>query len=518
MKQIVVYLVVLVSVLLLIPLQVISGVGWEDISRGNTRLSCVLVNPQNYRVIYLGSQRGILKSEDAGASWRSVLPVWGRGKAVNLLLFDPQNKNSIYAATQNGLYFSDASGKNWQRIFQGRGSMERDCTSLAVTAEAIYLGTRAGLFVSGDHGRLWQKESGEMGKSSVLSIVNAANYVYAATTDGVFKTSGKGWERVFAAEAGEEENADTNEEELGDYDNEEKSVPIVRYLAADSNNPQHLYLATSRGVYETSNAGRDWIALSDYGLSSEQVSFLSISARSGLYAVSKNGIFRYGGHRWEDLSFGVPAGEINFLGFDSHDTIYAACDKGLFKANREYIADYRRGNIPENYLKDEPDIASVQRVAIKYAEVGPQKIARWRKQAAKRAWFPRLSANVGRNVTDLWHWESGSSTKSADDLLMKGNDTIEWDVGLSWDLGDIIWSEAQTAIDVRSRLTVQLRDDILDEVNKTYFERIRVKMELDNLSIEDRRKRCEKELRLRELTASLDGLTGGYFSQQVKTK
>lgn len=65
---------------------------------------------------------------------------------------------------------------------------------------------------------------------------------------------------------------------------------------------------------------------------------------------------------------------------------------------------------------------------------------------------------------------------------------------------------------------VELRNDILDEVNKVYFERIRVKVELDNLSIEDRKKRFEKELRLRELTASIDALTGGYFSQQLAKK
>ncbi len=63
---------------------------------------------------------------------------------------------------------------------------------------------------------------------------------------------------------------------------------------------------------------------------------------------------------------------------------------------------------------------------------------------------------------------------------------------------------------------VQLRGDILDEVNKTYFERLRVKMELDSLSVEERKKRLEKELKLQELTASLDALTGGFFSQQLK--
>jgi hypothetical protein len=79
----------------------------------------------------------------------------------------------------------------------------------------------------------------------------------------------------------------------------------------------------------------------------------------------------------------------------------------------------------------------------------------------------------------------------------------------------LVWNDAQTSIDVRSRLMVELRDDILDEVTKLYFERIRVKMELNNLTIEDRKKRAEKELKLQELTASLDALTGGYFSSHL---
>jgi len=63
---------------------------------------------------------------------------------------------------------------------------------------------------------------------------------------------------------------------------------------------------------------------------------------------------------------------------------------------------------------------------------------------------------------------------------------------------------------------VELRNDILDEVNKLYFERLRVKSELDNLPIEDRKERLDKELKLEELTASLDALTGGYYSEQSR--
>jgi hypothetical protein len=167
------------------------------------------------------------------------------------------------------------------------------------------------------------------------------------------------------------------------------------------------------------------------------------------------------------------------------------------------------------YYKDEPSINEVQQAAIRYAEVEPAKIREWRNLAAKKAWLPQLSIGIDRNTTDLRHWEGGSTTKPDDDILRRGKDSIEWDVSLSWDLSELIWNNDQTSIDVRSRLMVQLRDDILDEVTKLYFERIRVKMEIDSLSIEDRKKRAEKELKIKELTAYLDGLTGGYFSRQI---
>ena len=168
------------------------------------------------------------------------------------------------------------------------------------------------------------------------------------------------------------------------------------------------------------------------------------------------------------------------------------------------------------YLKYEPDIRDVQEVAIKYAEVSPGKILQWRKAAVKKAFLPQVKIGLDRNTTDLWHWEGGSTTKSDDDVLRRGRDNIDWDVSLSWDLSNLIWNDAQTSIDVRSKLMVELRDDILDEVNKLYFERLRVKSELDNLALEDKHKRLEKQLKLEELAASLDALTSGYYSERLR--
>lgn len=170
----------------------------------------------------------------------------------------------------------------------------------------------------------------------------------------------------------------------------------------------------------------------------------------------------------------------------------------------------------ELYSEGEPSISEVQQAAIKWAELEPERIAKWRKQAAKKAWLPELSIGIDNNSTDLWHWETGSTTKFQDDVLRKGEGSMEWDVSLSWELGDLIWNDDQTSIDVRSNLAVSLRRSILDEVTERYFTRLRIKMELDSLSIEERKKRLEKELKLKELTASIDALTGGYFSKALK--
>jgi hypothetical protein len=92
------------------------------------------------------------------------------------------------------------------------------------------------------------------------------------------------------------------------------------------------------------------------------------------------------------------------------------------------------------------------------------------------------------------------------------------DLSINWELGDLIWNDDQTSIDVRSKLMVQLRNDIVDEVTRLYFERRRIQVTLLARPQDDSQQILEQELRVQELTALIDGLTGGYFSKRTEIK
>ncbi|RKY31416.1 MAG: hypothetical protein DRP74_04950 [Candidatus Omnitrophota bacterium] len=488
---------------------------WQEIGDANLKATALLIHPENNDLIYFASAGTILKAEDSGKSYRTLLLIKGQDPKVNFLVFDSQDKKQIYAATSQGLFYSSNAGLNWRKVFKGKNSLEKDCQAVLALDGRIYLGTGSGLFISRDKGRSWYKEKSSLSQKSILAIdYNHKNpeYIYIVSDSGLFKSKDRGesWQEVYLALAIESECQEDNYEE--DI-REEEDKPALKYIYCQKNN---IYLATSQGVFKSSDEGDSWQLISSYGLLSKDIKFLLVNEKEDIYAVAANAIFLYRNQRWQELSLRLIADEINSLALDDEDSLYAACDSGLFKAESTDREVSTKDHLFSLYSKNEPAILEVQQAAIKYAEVDPQKIINWRKQAARKAILPELSIGLDRNVTDLWHWEGGSTTREGDDILTRGRDAIEWDVSLKWDLGELIWNDDQTSIDVRSKLMVQLRDDIVDSVTRLYFERLRVKYEIDNLSIIDRKKLIDKEIRLEELTALIDAATGGYFSRNCK--
>ena len=69
--------------------------------------------------------------------------------------------------------------------------------------------------------------------------------------------------------------------------------------------------------------------------------------------------------------------------------------------------------------------------------------------------MPRLSVNFSRSDDDNIEIYKNSTTS----YVVRGPREVDndWGVALTWDLADVIWNNAQTTIDIRSKLMVQLR-------------------------------------------------------------
>ncbi|MBU0477764.1 hypothetical protein KKC91_04265 [bacterium] len=476
-------------------------------------------------VVFAASEKRLYRSEDGGVTWEIVFSAKGDGNSINFISI---SEKAVFVCTEKGVYKSLDGKSKWRTIFKGVGPEENSILHIAFLEEGkIYIGTRGGLFVSNDNGVTWEKDSGGAGNLSVRWIAPKGKELFLATEYGVYKGSDSGWRRVFVTQ---------REEAEYDSDLQDEAVSAVKPVNSIMVDKERIFLAADLGIFVSDDNGETWQSFTSDGLMSRKVKRLLF--KDNVYAATEEGVFVFEekGKKWRALYKGMAADKAQSITRANDGTIWVATNKGLYRSNgtsaviarnvvtkqsQEEIASFLpvarndKRNAEENILElfnHEPSIKEMQNVAIEYAEVHPGKIKEWRDRAQKKALLPDVSVGLDRYVTDYWHWDAGANP----DVLVRGDDAISWDVTMSWKLGELVWNDDQTSIDTRSRLMVQLRDDILDEITRTYFERRRLQIESYISPLEDLRLKLERELRIQELTADLDALTGGYFSERVK--
>ncbi len=227
---------------------------------------------------------------------------------------------------------------------------------------------------------------------------------------------------------------------------------------------------------------------------------------------------------------------------------------------------------------EEPTYGEIQEAAMHYAEVHPDLIESWRRGAKFRAFLPRVSyryaafddwaeaVSSGYEESVMFEYsydyERGMSTEEgyADQYGQAGStgwpvpewsmvyeftsregdvvsireahgsqsgsrefgggyensgDRSEWGLMLEWDLRDFLYSDEQPRISKEARDLVELRQDIMEEVNTYFFDRRRAQIDFLFSPPNDTASRIDSQLRLARLTANIDALTGGYLSKRL---
>jgi hypothetical protein len=269
--------------------------------------------------------------------------------------------------------------------------------------------------------------------------------------------------------------------------------------------------------------GETWNAVNIIGLPINSVNKLSVKSdkvgTDELYAATEKGVFIYTKGQWHADVQGLATNQIKDLAESTAGILYAATGEGVFvkaseTAVRKHKAFPAKLNTHEfdQIFALEPTIADVHHMAVDYANVNPNQIKNWHKESRAKAFLPTLSVGLNRSATELLHWDSGSNP----DTLLRGRDYLDWSTSLSWNFSDFVWSSDHTTIDSRSKLMSELRTDILDQITRLYFERRRIQVELATRMDLDEAAYLEKQMRLEELTALIDGFTGGEFSRNIR--
>lgn len=162
----------------------------------------------------------------------------------------------------------------------------------------------------------------------------------------------------------------------------------------------------------------------------------------------------------------------------------------------------------------EPTVREVQERAIAWVQVHPEVADSWRTRARFNALAPRLTTTgQGTLDDDLRVVEQAGEA----DVEAKSNATTgRLTVGVTWELDRLIFEPQEMAVAREAVRTANLRDRVLEEATRRYFERRRLQVDLELAPPTDLADRVRKELRLQELTADIDAFTGGWFSEKLE--
>ena len=161
-------------------------------------------------------------------------------------------------------------------------------------------------------------------------------------------------------------------------------------------------------------------------------------------------------------------------------------------------------------FEGEPGVAEVQRAAVAHAQVQPARVASLLARARVAALAPTLHLHVGHG-TRIVH--AGATT-----IAVSDGDSWTTDGSASWNLDRLVLNPEELRLARESQRIALRREQIVTEVTRIYFQRRRLQVELSLRPPADVVALTEERLRIDELGAILDGLTGGALSRRPSAR
>lgn len=171
-----------------------------------------------------------------------------RSDPIVLIQLHPKNPEIIYIATNDYIYKTRDGGRTWTNLSQGMSHSRVIAMAIDPAYPAtVYAGTKGdAVYKSHDGGQRWASMRTGLDDATITSVVNQfifdpadAQHIFLATTMGVFETKNGGEQWTKKMEG-------------------MKEVLMVVTLGMDPTRPSILYAGTSGGVYKSIDQSGHW--------------------------------------------------------------------------------------------------------------------------------------------------------------------------------------------------------------------------------------------------------------------
>lgn len=156
---------------------------------------------------------------------------------------------------------------------------------------------------------------------------------------------------------------------------------------------------------------------------------------------------------------------------------------------------------------EEPTAAETITAALEYFRVDPERFDSLRAKARARAFLPIVAGGYRYDGDKYVRREEQAPTPQTNDESTS-RALNAYSVGAVWDLRDLVFSAGELQV----YGIVGVQRDVMLEVTRTYYLRQQLLLRRDLEPPEDAMARRSLDLRIEELTSTLDVMTGGWFS------
>ncbi|WP_447977863.1 WD40/YVTN/BNR-like repeat-containing protein [Candidatus Nitrospira bockiana] len=269
----------------------------------------------------------------------SALVIGGCGGSdpIVVIALHPKNPDIIYVATNDYIYKTRDGGATWENL--SKGMSHSRVIALAIDPmypATVYAGTKGdAVYKSYDGGQRWVSLRAGLDDVTITSVVNQFvfdpadnNHLFVATTMGVFESRNGGEQWQKRMEG-------------------MKEVLMVVTLALDPSRPNVMYAGTSGGVYKSVDGAQHWKKVNT-GLVSPEVLQSSRAlgvtvihvdphAPDTIYAATLSGIYKStdAGEAWHRIGPSLPDQMLSAMVLDRAvpNRLYVASREGVHRSD-----------------------------------------------------------------------------------------------------------------------------------------------------------------------------------------